>query len=133
MTEKENQIVHEMVDLSEKIRQEMEYINTHERIPQLQLDYIVSKVKSLYEKSIVLSYLHSHIDEIIQEKEETAVNLVQEETIEESVLEPSKEREVQPEENAIQETPKILTTSEKISVNEKIGSKEEENSGFRKE
>lgn len=66
MTHKERIVANEMIELADKIKTEMSYINTRERIPQLQLETIVNRVRSLYEKSIILCYLHKNIDSILK-------------------------------------------------------------------
>lgn len=65
MTSKENQLAKEMAGLIKNIEEHTGQLSSGERIPQLELEAIVSKIKSLYEKSVVLKYLHAHMDEIL--------------------------------------------------------------------
>lgn len=64
MTSKENQLAKDMVDLIKNIEEHTGRLSSGERIPQMELEIIVSKIKSLYEKSVILKYLHAHIDDI---------------------------------------------------------------------
>lgn len=64
MTSAENQVAREMVALIKNIEEHTFQLNGEERIPLLELENIVSKIKTLYEKAVVLRYLHAHIDDI---------------------------------------------------------------------
>jgi hypothetical protein len=68
MTNKEKEIVEEMLSLINNIKDKTDDIDTDERIPQLELNVITAKIEKLYELSVVLKYLHEHIDLMIDEK-----------------------------------------------------------------
>ncbi len=64
MTSKENQIAKSMVELIKNIEEHTGQLDSGDLIPQLELEIIVSKIKLLYERAVILKYLHSHLDEI---------------------------------------------------------------------
>lgn len=86
MTPKENHLAKEMVELIKNIEEHTDQLSTGERIPQLELEIIVAKIGSLYEKAVVLKYLHAHIDDIrskpglISGPQKSAPEIIQEET-----------------------------------------------------
>lgn len=108
MTSKENQLAKEMAELIKNIEEHTGQLSSGERIPQLEMEAIVSKIKSLYEKSVVLKYLHAHMDEILSSQ-------VREE---DSILQP--ENEVLPLVEAQVSHPE--PAAEKKSLHEKIAS-----------
>ncbi len=59
------QLRKEIAQLIDSIKEHSDNIGNRKRIPQLELELILSKIKKLYEKSIVFNYLNEHhIDEI---------------------------------------------------------------------
>lgn len=64
MTIKEQLIARDMVDLIRNIEAHAGQLSSGERIPQLEFELIVAKIKSLYEQSVILKYLHANIDDI---------------------------------------------------------------------
>lgn len=76
MTKKEAQVVKEILDLINRIKDKTDDISLEERIPSLELEVIVSKIEQLHQKAIVLKYLNDHKEEmeqegLVQEIEET--------------------------------------------------------------
>ncbi|MBL4623986.1 MAG: hypothetical protein JKY42_02415 [Flavobacteriales bacterium] len=64
MTEKERELTRDMLDLIDRIKNKTDYINTDDRIPELELEVLLSKIEQLHQKAIGLKYLHQHADEI---------------------------------------------------------------------
>lgn len=58
-----NEIRKEIGELIDSIKQHSDEIGNQKRIPQIELELILSKIKRLYERSIVYNYLHSLEDE----------------------------------------------------------------------
>lgn len=85
MTSKENQLAKEMVDLIKNIEEHTGQLGSSEIIPQLKLEIIVAKIKTLYEKSVILKYLHSQLG--------NAENI----TLTETILKPMAEDGTRPE------------------------------------
>ncbi|PCJ77861.1 MAG: hypothetical protein COA57_16540, partial [Flavobacteriales bacterium] len=77
MTEKEKQLTQEIIELAEFVKSETSGINTREHVPQLQLEMVVAKIKMLYEKSVILKYLHSNVGVEKFETEEEKENIEQ--------------------------------------------------------
>lgn len=48
----------EITGLIDSIKEHSDMITPHERIPQLELELVLSKIKKLYEKSIIFNYLN---------------------------------------------------------------------------
>lgn len=95
MTQKEKEIIEEMLVLINRIKGSTDDIDTDERIPQLELDAIVAKIEKLYELSVALKYFHAHLDEILFENQQQNIR---EEDIESITKEPTAEKkEVQTE------------------------------------
>ncbi len=58
------QLRKEIAELIDSIKEHSDQIGTRKRIPQLELELILSKIKKLYEKSIIFNYVNQHhIDE----------------------------------------------------------------------
>lgn len=100
----------EISELINSIKQHSDDIDDSKHIPQLELELILSKIKSLYEKSIVFNYLNS-----IPEIKTTPTT-----TIEEKIMvEISKKEEkltTQPENKTEMDTPAELATEAKTEV-----------------
>jgi hypothetical protein len=54
------QLRKEIAQLIDSIKEHSDNIGTRKRIPQLELELILSKIKKLYEKSIVFNYVNQH-------------------------------------------------------------------------
>lgn len=54
-----NKIRKEIAELIDNIKEHSEEIGNKKRIPQIELEAILSKIKKLYEKSIIYNYLNS--------------------------------------------------------------------------
>jgi hypothetical protein len=66
------QLRKEIAQLIDSIKEHSDNIGNRKRIPQLELELILSKIKKLYEKSIIFNYLNQiQIDEL--EEKETPV------------------------------------------------------------
>ncbi len=63
-----NKIRKEIATLIDSIKNHSDEIGDNKHIPQLELELILSKIKSLYEKSIVFNYLNSVPEEKIQKE-----------------------------------------------------------------
>lgn len=63
-----NKLRKEISHLIDSIKDHSDNISNYKRIPQLELEMILSKIKKLYEKSIVFNYINEH------EVEEQKVN-----------------------------------------------------------
>lgn len=50
----------EIAELIDSIKEHSDNIGTRKRIPQLELELILSKIKKLYEKSIIFNYVNQH-------------------------------------------------------------------------
>ena len=72
MTAKEKELLDEMLNTLQRIKDQTNYIDTHERIPQLELNAIVARVEKLYELSVALKYFHAHVDEMLMEQQQFA-------------------------------------------------------------
>jgi hypothetical protein len=108
MTGKEKELLQEMLATLNKIKTQTDYIDTHERIPQLELDAIVSRVEKLYELSVALKYFHAHVDEMLLEKQqmisETLLEEPGEPVHEEEIIEVLNETEVDPMIESVEES-----------------------------
>ncbi len=62
-----NEIRKEIAELIDSIKQHSDEIGTQKRIPQIELELILSKIKRLYERSIVFNYLNT-VDEANEEQ-----------------------------------------------------------------
>ena len=105
MTEKERELTQDMLDLIDRIKNKTDYINTDDRIPELELEVILSKIEQLYQKAIGLKYLRQFADGIsasLTEKEK----MIQEVT-------PPVLHEVEIQENIIEEIVASEPTEEK--------------------
>lgn len=67
-----NEIRKEIAALIDSIKQHSDEIGHHKRIPQIELELILSKIKRLYEKSIVFNYLNT-LEEAGEESQEVSV------------------------------------------------------------
>lgn len=61
----------EISELIDNIKEHSDRVTDFERIPQLELENILSKIRKLHEKSVVFNYLHAHeaFDSNIEEQE----------------------------------------------------------------
>ena len=92
-----NKIRKEIAELINSIKEHTDNIQENERIPKLELETILNKIEQLYEKAIVLNYLHSHPEKATAKQVEESLapkETVIEEEIEVKVVE---EKEKQPE------------------------------------
>lgn len=95
----------EIAALIDSIKQHSDNIGDNKHIPQLELELILSKIKSLYEKSIVFNYLNS----LPAEKEIPST------TIEEKIMvKISKKEENQPLENVKPVATDLFTEAPKV-------------------
>lgn len=83
-----NKLRKEISHLIDSIKDHSDMISNYQRIPQLELEMILSKIKKLYEKSIIFNYLN-----VNEEEQLTNKNLFQEENVvagnkEEDIVEP---------------------------------------------
>jgi hypothetical protein len=92
-----NKIRKEIADLINSIKEHSDNIGDNKHIAQLELELILSKIKSLYEKSIVFNYLNSHPE--TEQKNTTPTT-----TIEEKIMVEISKKE----EKAVAETIEIL-------------------------
>jgi hypothetical protein len=60
-----NQIRKEIAELIDSIKERSDEIGTRKRIPQIELELMLSKIKRLYERSIIFNYLNT-IEEMSQ-------------------------------------------------------------------
>lgn len=110
MTEKEKEIKSEMLQLVDQIKDHTFRLEADERIPDLELKVILSKIEQLHQKAIVLDYLHGNVDDIIASSsaiQETGEN--ENEEADNQFFEEKKEEEANIEE---------LEPEEEINLNE---------------
>lgn len=67
------QLRREIAQLIDSIKEHSDNIGTRKRIPQLELELILSKIKKLYEKSIVFNYVNQHQLDEWEEHEEPII------------------------------------------------------------
>lgn len=67
------QLRKEIAELIDSIKEHSDSIGTRKRIPQLELELILSKIKKLYEKSIIFNYINQHHIEEWEEQEEPLI------------------------------------------------------------
>ncbi|MFN4233810.1 MAG: hypothetical protein ACK4IK_03275 [Bacteroidia bacterium] len=67
------QLRKEIAQLIDSIKEHSDNIGNRKRIPQLELELILSKIKKLYEKSIVFNYINQHQIEEWEEHEEPII------------------------------------------------------------
>lgn len=67
------QLRKEIAELIDSIKEHSDSIGTRKRIPQLELELILSKIKKLYEKSIIFNYVNQHHLEEWEEQEEPLI------------------------------------------------------------
>ena len=131
MTGKEKELLKEMLNTVERIKDQTDYIDNHERIPQLELDAIVARVEKLYQLSVALKYFHAHADEIITESKisnadvEKSLNNDSELTGKED-LDQSISNELEIEQKLVIEPEIAEKLSESRTPHEKFVSKEDE-------
>jgi len=126
MTEKEKQLTQEMIELAEFVKSETSWINTREHVPQLQLEMVVDKIKMLYEKSVILKYLHSNADLEKFETEEEKENIEQQTP---NIVSRTKEEKPATDKLNEQVEKEIKSLNvENVSVNEKMAEKQGEKS-----
>lgn len=117
MTEKERELISEMLQLIDKIKAKADLIDTEERIPQLELELFVSKIEKLYEHGVVLKYLHRYADQLI------AASIPKPVIAEVRIPEP-KHEVVEPKLEAIskkvEETPKVSTPKSSSTVEDQF-------------
>lgn len=75
------QLRKEIAQLIDNIKEHSDNIGTCKRIPQLELELILSKIKKLYEKSIVFNYINQHQIEEWEEHEEPLIPEALKETV----------------------------------------------------
>lgn len=63
-----NKLRKEISQLIDSIKEHSDMISNYQRIPQLELEMILSKIKKLYEKSIVFNYLNENEDDLLANK-----------------------------------------------------------------
>ncbi|MBL4652261.1 MAG: hypothetical protein JKY53_05265 [Flavobacteriales bacterium] len=78
MTEKERELTQDMLNLIDRIKSKTDYLNTDGRIPELELEVILSKIEQLHQKAIGLKYLHQFADGISASITEQKQEIVQE-------------------------------------------------------
>lgn len=132
-----NKLREEITALIDSIKKHSDEIGDSEHMPQLELELILSKIKSLYEKSIVLNYLNSSEKKIdprttIEEKifveiskKEEALNTEKQAKIatqEQAVVAEEKTTTIEPVVNPITSTPPNKTTDIRslIGINDKF-------------
>jgi len=64
MTEKERELAQDMLILIDTIKNKTDSLSANNRIPDLQLEIILSKIEQLHQKAIGLKYLNQHADEV---------------------------------------------------------------------
>lgn len=64
MTDKEIELAQEMLILIDTIKNNTDSLSADNRIPNLQLEIILSKIEELHQKTIGLKYLNQHADEV---------------------------------------------------------------------
>ena len=64
MTEKERELTQDLLSLIDKIKNKTNSLSANDRIPDLQLEVILSEIEQLHQKVIGLKYLHQHADEV---------------------------------------------------------------------
>lgn len=119
MTQKEKEILQDMLNTIQRVKDQTDYINTHERIPQLELDAIVARIQKLYELSVALKYFHAHIDDVVEEKQQLIKDILEKNSIDEDLVPTVVEEEIFEKE--------IETVEEIIEVEEQIIEAVEEN------
>lgn len=131
------QLRKEIAQLIDSIKEHSDNIGTRKRIPQLELELILSKIKKLYEKSIVFNYVNQHHLDEWEEHEEPIIPAAVDElaefvqaspVIEETVVEETKAPEellinIQLEETVdlkeeikIKEKPIEISSQEKVAI-----------------
>ena len=99
-----SKITKEVADLINSIKEHTDNIQDNERIPQLELETILNKIEQLYEKAIVLNYLHSRPEKpLVQQIEEPIII---------NEIENEKETEITIVEEIIEEQPIIISAQE---------------------
>ena len=107
----------DIADLIISIKDHTDNIDDTGRVPQLELKTILNKIERLYEKAIVLNYLHSHPE--IPSKEQVIESIVEKEEEVNKEVEIKEEQiitEIKPE-IVIKEEIKITTTEPTTDLN----------------
>lgn len=79
------QLRKEIAELIDSIKEHSDNIGTRKRIPQLELELILSKIKKLYEKSIIFNYINQHHIEDNDDHEEPVIPAALEEVKEDEL------------------------------------------------
>lgn len=71
-----NKLRKEIAELIDSIKKHSDAIGSHKHIPQLELELILSKIKRLYEKSVVFNYLTSVNENKDRREDEIADDMI---------------------------------------------------------
>lgn len=120
------QLRKEIAQLIDSIKEHSDNIGTRKRIPQLELELILSKIKKLYEKSIVFNYVNQyHLDEW-EEQEVPVIPAALEEVLDNDEIEEiSVQDEVVEETKAPEELLINIQVEEKTEIVEEIKQEEQ--------
>lgn len=114
MADKRKQIVlKEILGLIDSIKDHADDLEWNNHIPQIELEFISSKIAKLYEKSIILNFLNTFEDEYVSAKSQTVMqHLHLQEAIKKEVL----ANTIQP----AQETEPVLENNSTASIPESV-------------
>jgi hypothetical protein len=116
------QLRKEIAELIDSIKEHSDNIGTRKRIPQLELELILSKIKKLYEKSIIFNYVNQHH---LDEWEEHDVPVIPAALEEIAQVEPVIETPVAEEAKAPEELLITVQVEEKTEIVEEVKVDEE--------
>lgn len=91
------QLRREIAQLIDSIKEHSDNIGNRTYIPQLELELILSKIKLLYEKSIVFNYINQHQLDELEEHEEPIIPAAVEQVTEFKKTNPDEEKTNAPE------------------------------------
>lgn len=126
MADKRKQIVlNEILQLIGSIKEHADDLEWNNHIPQIELEFISSKIAKLYEKSIVLNFLNTFEDDLLSTKKAESHSVINTTGIIESIKVENDVQEISPETNPNTSIDIISSVIQEIIENVEIENKQE--------